>query len=63
MSSNSSPRHGVIAYLLIAVCTAIGFWVFWQGNDIGILRSWFWIGIALAGIYLLTVIAENLDQP
>lgn len=62
MRSNSPGQHGAIAVLLIVFCTAIGFWIYTEGNDMGVVNTWFWAGIGIAGIYLLSVIAETLDQ-
>ena len=63
MSSSSSPRHGLVAILFIGLSTLIGFWASVQHTrDLATVRAWFWIGVGLAGIYLLTVIADNLDE-
>ena len=60
MPPNAPPQHGLVAFLFIGLCTAIGFWAYLQGNDLGVVHTWFWIGTGLAGIYLLAVIADNL---
>lgn len=62
MGEKSPGQHGAIAVLLIVFCTAIGFWIYTEENEMGVVNTWFWAGIGLAGIYLLSVIAENLDQ-
>lgn len=62
MPSQSPGQHGAIALLLIGICTAIGFWIYQEVTDIGVISTWFWAGIGLAGIYLLSVIAENAEQ-
>ena len=63
MPSSSSPRHGLVAILFIGLSTLIGFWAsVQQTSDLATVRAWFWIGVGLAGIYLLTGIANNLDE-
>ena len=63
MSSRTSPHHGLVVLIFIGLCTAIGYYVSVQfTGDVGSVKTWFWIGIGLAGIYLLTVITNNLDQ-
>lgn len=49
--------------LFIVFSTAIGFWAAVQHtNDLATVRTWFWIGLGLAGVYLLAAIADSLDQ-
>ena len=62
MPSDSSIDHGQIAAMFVVLCTAIGFWLFMQTDNVRMLTTWFWAGIGLAGIYLLTTIANTLDE-
>ena len=62
MPSHSPGQHGAIALFLIGICTAIGFLIYQEVNTIGVISTWFWVGIGLAGIYLLSIIAENVDR-
>ena len=62
MPSNSSANHGLIAIVFVGLCTSIGFWMFMETDNVGFLTTWFWVGIGLAGIYLLTIIANSIDR-
>ncbi|SNR32166.1 hypothetical protein SAMN06264855_102276 [Halorubrum vacuolatum] len=62
MSPNTPANHGVPVLALLGGCLAIGIFVGGVSDDVGTLVTWFWVGIALAGIYLLTTIANSLDR-
>jgi len=62
MPSSSSSHHGLVAILCIGISTVIGLFAGLVAHDMGIVSTWFWIGTALAVTYLLTVIANSLDQ-
>lgn len=62
MPSDTSSNHGIVVFLFVGLCTVIGLYAAWEGTDIGILVTWFWAGIGLAGIYLLTIIVNTLEE-
>ena len=62
MPSNSSLDHGLVAIVLIALSTVVGFFISLETDNLGVLTTWFWVGVGLAGIYLLSTIANSLDQ-
>ncbi|MFC7072499.1 Mn2+/Fe2+ transporter [Halovenus rubra] len=63
MLSESPPRYGVATILIIGSCSLIGLLgSIEQAGETGPLKTWLWIGMGLAGLYLLTVIANGVDQ-
>jgi len=62
MSSKMATNHGTPVLALLGGCIVVGVVVGGVSDNVGTLVTWFWVGIALAGIYLLTTIANSLDR-
>ena len=58
---NAAARTGLGAMILIGLPTIIGLWLAMSvTDDVGTALTWFWIGVALAGVYLLVSIANSI---
>jgi hypothetical protein len=61
--AESFPHHDVATILIICGCSLIGLWgATLQAGEVDTLKTWLWIGLGLAGLYLLAAIANRVDQ-
>lgn len=61
--TDSSANNGSVALLFMGMCTVIGIGLTTQvTNDVGTMIHWFWVGVGLAAIHLLTIITNNLEE-